>query len=430
MKYGLHYLTKLIVLLLISSLCVLIISCGNTDSEDVSEVTSAQSETAIPQLTKEDVIQLLEQDRLITEMFICNSLCGEDVIVAERSFLSEDDEFASFSSIESLMSSTYARESGDREFFLAYPMNNVPSVMNIEGKTSVFCHSGSSYTDFIINDSVSLSDTDDETVKSIKAITKTGNEIEIKIFLQDNVWLLQKGIYRTNPPKESDFFGRFDGMNLGSLSQLKGNILVIELFVSDRESEITSSEEKAFHDLISPALDRLAIQSADHGEKVNFVYESAYFEHENVLGNKVIDFDVMFAETGFGTLRNFAEANYTLDEYDGYFFAVCIDKDIKTSVAYYDGNEDTENYYGERILLSPKTTSREIYLSVLKMLGAYSYNEGKLDKYTESLFGFYFPTDSMLCEDIMLSEMSPVTAYSCGVTDKLDSLYRVFIPNN
>lgn len=428
MEYSINKLTKLICILSALMLCFALFACVNSEDDGATSATEEISQA--PVLSQETAIKLIEQDKLITEIFVCNSLCDSNNTKAERIFVSEDNQYYYFSAIESLIDSTYVKNSGDKSFFFAYPANNVPSVMNDGGVTSVFNHKGSSYDGFINTDSISVSDTDDENIKTINGKTEQGSDIQFRAVFQNEVWLLEKGIYRLNPPQETEFSSRMDNSRLGSFSTLKGEILVIELFITDEESQITAAEEKAFHQKIAAAAESLAIQAASYGEKTNFTYKTAYFEHENVLGLRVLDFDLMFAETGFGTLEAFAGANFEISEYDNYLFVVCMDKKIETSVGVFDGTQDTEHYFGERILISPSADEQDIYISMLQLLGAYGYNQGKLDTYTESLYGFYFPNDCMLAEDMSLSVMSPVTAYICGVTDKLDRLYRIFIPNN
>ncbi len=435
MKDLFKALTKLIVLTLVFSLVFSLFSCGKEDeniSEDSVSVESESSEEEAEKiiLTAEQAEKLLEQDRLVTEIFICNYLWDATSVKAERQLVSEDNSFADFSAVENLIKNTYLEGSGDKEFFLSYPENQEPSVTSQEGKTSVFCHSGSYYNDYADYSTLSVLDTDDEKVKEISFSTLSGNNLTVKAFCQENGnWLLEKGIYRLNPPTTTSEDIRWGKTNAGSLKNLSGKTLVIKLFVSDKETEITPADETFFHQRIDTALQKLTANVSQFGITPEFEYLSTYFEFKDVLGTRPIDFDMKFAQNSFGTLEAFAVKNAELTKYDNYFLVVCTKKDMETSVGVFDKDEEKELYFGERILVGSSVTDLDIYKSVLALLGA-NPREEVADKYTESLYQFYFPNDFAVTKDLPTAEISPVTAYMCGFTDELNYLYRAFIPKN
>lgn len=421
MKYiNYHLRNNLILLLVIAFLAVGFCSCGNDGSDESSDVSEDL-------FTNEKAIELIERDRKITEMFVCNSLFGEYKGSLSVT-LSEDNEFYNFSSVEELLNSTYIQESTDKTFFLEYPQYCEKSISDSDGKTKVFYHAGSNYDDFIDTNTVSVSDTDDENAKIINAKTLSGKEVALKTFKRDGNWLLENGIYQINPKAETVNIDPTYS-NLGSFCEFSGRILVIELFVSDDETDFSKSQEEVFHNKIATAMDYLKTQSEKYGSTVEITYESTYFDHSGIVGTRPIDFDLDFAETTFGTLSKFAETNFPVSDYNEYFFVVCLDKDVKTTALRYEDTETTELYFGERVSIGNKSTSEEICSSILELLGVFDYTDERFEAYTESLFKAYFPNDFLLKMDYSTSEISPVTAYVCGMTDKLDSLFKVFITN-
>lgn len=438
MKYLFNAFTKLIIFTLVLALSLGLWSCDNDSSdEDKTQPSSEFTETGnssesvdeAKDFTVEDAVKLLNQDRLVTEIFLCNSLwSGADK--AERVLVAEGKAYANFSEIETLVSQTYLSDSGEKEFFFAYPENQEPAVKSENGKTSVFRHSGSGYTDFADTATVSVADTDKEDVKEISFKTISGKEIKAKaVKTAEGTWLLEKGICHLNPV-ESDFEFSFDKLNQGSLKNLNGKILVIQLFVSDKETKITEADETFFHQKVVSATQKLAENVGAYGLTPQFDFVSRHYKHKNVLGTRPVDFDIMFAQTNMGDLKTFAQANLDLTGYDNYFFVVCIKKEAETTFAFYDGTEENHLYQGERVLAGSNVTDLEIYKSILCLLGAEMSETKTLDKYNQSLYEFYFPNDFAVTTDLATAEISPVTAYMCGFTSELNYLYRIFIPQN
>lgn len=423
MKYKIHHsLKNLITLFLACVLMLTMSSCDNTEEAESSEIIEETSQS--DEFTLEDAKELIERDRLVTDIFINNSLCSKKI--ADSVAVSPQSEYSDYSKVEELLNSTYTQSGGSISAFLAYPNEALPAVTNNEGKTYVFNHIGSSYGDFIDASTVTVANTPFDTKKLIAAKTRSGLSVQLDVVYEDGNWLLEKGIYQINPPEETEFEQEFPFQGIGSFKAFSGEVLIIELFVSDKESGFTSDEEEQFHERVGHAVDYIIEQSAKYGNEVNVTYESAYFEHSGVVGTRGLDFDIVFAETGFGTLEAFAEENYITSDYDSYVFVVCQNKDSDITYSLYEDTDETQLYFGERIIIGQNASDTEICVSLLKLLGAYGYNENKCDSYTESLYGMYFPNDIMVSESLAFSEMSPVTAYACGITEELSPLYRVF----
>lgn len=419
---------KAIIFILALALGFCLCACnGGNDAESSSYAESSEPEKEAL-LTVESATSLIKNDKLLTDIFVNNMLCDTIGFTEELTILPSRNNYSDYSLIEELIADTYSASGEYASTLTSYPAGHTPAVTGIEGRTYVFNHLGSKYDDFVSDSDITVKVTDDENICQIVGKTKSGKEISFTAVRENEKWLLEKGIFGINPD-ESEFDKTFANSQLGSFMSYSGNILVIQLFVSDKESSFTKEDEAAFHEKLEYAFGYISEESEKFGNEVNITYGSAYFEHENVLGTRGLDFDIVFAETGFGSLQSFAEANFDLTGYDNYVFAVCLNKELEISYELYDGSKETRLYFAERVIMGNNTDEPSICVSMLKLLGAYAYDEEVCDKETEALFREYFPNDIMVSESLSFSEMSPVTAYACGITDKLPTLYRIFYYN-
>ncbi len=415
--------TKLISLLTVLVLTVTLCACGGETENGSSVPPVESSEPEVVKLSLEEALELVERDREITEMFICNSLCGE-IDEAKPTALPKGHKYADFSEIESLIDKTYLSTSKEKEFFLTYPNEANRSVYAHEGVTYVFKHSGSEFYDFIDVETVEVVSNDKPFRCCIKAVTETGFNVELYASYVNEAWYLEQGIYFTREPVYSTFDEKYVLSDIGSLSDFCGNILVVECYISDSVTSFTTASEEIMHKNIEAAVGYLAAESNRMGNTVNVDYKSAYFHHGGIIDN-ALDFDIFFAETGFGTLQSFAETEYELANYDNYFFIVCFDKPFESESTAFDGaNEEVR--YGERVIASVETDSTQICKLVLELLGVKNVPAEESDEYIRSLYSYYFPDDFHVKDTLEETSISPVTAYFCGMTSDLDPLYRVF----
>lgn len=420
MKYKKSFFTNLIAIILVIALS----ACSSGDES--SGVPSDVSENDVS-FTVETARQLIEADKKVIEIFACNSLCASDAPVGYKA-VSEGHEYRAFDKILSLISSVYAKDGGQTEMLLSYPLESAPSVRNADGVTNVFRHP-SVFDDFIATDSVSVADTENENRKSINAKTASGREVTLTAVFENGKWLLEKSLLSVIPSTKA-----FDKKPLlsdkGSMADFSGNVLVINFFISDKNYTFlndSDEEEAEFASRVATAVDWLVAETERCGGEVNVTYENADFDHAGNIGNGDLAFDIVFSETGFGTLQKFAEENYDLTQYDNYLFAVCFNKECDNLFKACDGGSTTEIYYGERLFVGTNTTPEDICRMALGVLGAYDYRSGERDKYTESLYQAYFPNDIMAGGTLDKSSVTPVTAYTCGMVEGLPELYQIFI---
>ncbi len=413
MKYlNSKTLTKLISLLIVLFFLLTCSGCQKIEEENKP-----------PEFTVDVAKALIRQDEIVTKIFICNGLCGEEDVF-DYVAVDEESQYSSFEELLWLVDSTYLPDSGDKDYFLSYPEIGDKSVIERDGKTYVFKHKGSGFNDFIDVETVSVEDTDVETEKTIKAITETGREVKMTAVLNEDNWLLKRGHYRMS--EQPPFEVTFPNTNLGSLSKFSGSVLVIKLFVSDLKTSFTEEEEAEFGKRVETAANFIQSEAKRYGNNVNLTISSAYFHHNGFISDRILDFDTDFAETGFGNLKKFAEANYDLNRYDNYFFVVCFNKELETSWERYEGTKETMHYFGERICIGTNTTDYEIAISTLNLLGAVDFAEEDCDDYLKSLYNRYFPNDVFSKGALADASITPFNAYQCGIIKDLERIYRVF----
>jgi hypothetical protein len=375
------------------------------------------------EFTVETAKELLRQDEIITKIFVCNGLCGEEDVL-DYVEVSEESQYSSFEELTKLLDTTYLPESGIKDFYLNYPEIGDNSVIEREGKTFVFKHPGSGYNDFLDLETVSVTDTEDEAMKIISAKTESGRELTFNAVYSEQKWLLKETVFAS--AEEEKFNVDFVNAELGSLSKFSGNVLVIKFFISDLRTSFTDEEEAIFGEKIETSVNFIKDEAKRYGNNVHVTYSSAYFKHSGFITDRIIDFDADFAETGFGTLRKFAEANYDLTQYDNYFFVVCFNKELETSFECYEGTKETAHYFGERVCIGTNATEHEICVSVLSLLGAVNFENELCGDYLKSLHKYYFPNDVFYKETLEGAMISPFNAYVIGIKKDLERIYRVF----
>ncbi len=428
--------TKLIILLLSVSLVLAFCACSDEieeSSEEISEesfVLPDFSQEELPEddgyLTKEEAIELLEADKLVTDIFINQSLCDERDESAEYQGLPVENEYVNFKAVMALLENTYSSSGGCIDEFLSYPQGLPAAVTEKGGRTYVFRHPTERFFDSVKLDTVTVSDTEAATVKTITATTVHSDTVTFNAVLEKGRWRLEKGLFQLKPFEEFEYTQPFPFSNVGSFKSLSGSLLVIEFFVTDKQTEFTYEEEQEYHGRISTAIDYLVDTAAEYGKTLEPAFKKAYFAHDGILGSRSLDFDIMFADTGFGTLKDFAEANFDLSQYDNYVFVVCLDKEVESSCEMFRNTDQTRFYYGERAIIGNKTTPAEICASMFKTSGAYAFDEGICDPYIELLYHAYYKKDVVISGSLADSNVSPVTAYACGLIDSLDRINSIF----
>ena len=305
-------------------------------------------------------------------------------------------------------------------------MDNYPAVSNNNGRTRVFYHAGNVFEDHIDVSTIEVTNLS-ETSAVVSAKTENGESVDLECAYNEKLgWLLTKGIYRSLPEQSEVCDIVFPGSLVGSLPSFKGDLLIIELYISDKTKEFSDEEQIELSEKIGEAVDFVKNISEQYGNTVNITREKTYFRHNGVIGNGLYDIDLMFAETSLKSVNGLIENAFDPDGYDGYMVFICVDDEFDTSSHKYTSENGAAIYYSERVIVNAESTVNDMVFGIFDLLGAYDFNGRYNSDYITELFDVYFPNEYMNTKDINNGEMSPLTAYICGLTDGLDPLFKPF----
>ncbi|MBO4452692.1 MAG: hypothetical protein J5793_02035 [Clostridia bacterium] len=408
-------------------------SCANGGDGDTSDDPAQYSggngqasdpESVIPELDRDTALALVAADREITDLFMNNRLASPGYTHSTKVTIGTG--YYYYAPIEELFASTYLPTGPAKEFFESYPGYGEPAVSNKDGYTYSFYHPGSGFDGFLDETVIVVRPGEQPDRRIIRSATLSGVRVTLDCVYHEGKWLLEKGLY-LSLPEESDFCdAEYPGSRLGSLSEFSGNILAVELYVSDDESGFDKEKEELYSSKIDTALDYLVSEASRYGEAPVIDRAKAYFDHKGALGTGMYDLDIMFASTSLGTLDGLVKKQFDTEGYDGYLVFVCLDKEVPTYFDRYEGTSSTEIYYAERVIIGSGSEVSDIALGVLGLLGASDFGTDYCEEDISKIFGVYFPDEIMLTKDITNGHVSPVNAFICGMTDGLEKLLRAF----
>lgn len=401
------------------ALCFLLFACGGEP-----EPVSMEESKYPPELTVEEAAALLEADRIITDIYVNSALSS--VKEAKLVPANGNPDYADYENITALVGATYLPEGGTPAFLRQWPGTGTPAITESGGKTMTFYHAGSSFTEKALPETIEIEQNDGESVCYINCDTESGQKVSLACRFSRGKWVLEKGLMRTLP-EESDFCALgFPYTGMGSMKAFAGRILAVELYISDDEYTFDPAAEAQCSANIGKALDYLTAQAEDYGGAPEVTVEKFYFEHRGTLTVHNYNIDIMFASTVLESLEKTLKDNFDTDKYDNYVVFICLGKDIEPRAQRYEQTAETEIFYPERIIMTPNTTPSEIALAAMELLGAFAFDSENGGSYRAALFRDYFPEEVLLTKDIETGSVSPVTAFRCGMTNRLAPLYRAF----
>ena len=400
------------------ALAFLLAACGR-EPEPVQETS-----TGLPELTAEEAAALIEADKTLTDIYINNALAVNKT--AEPAPADPSSEYADYSKLRDLVGATYLPEGGTGEFFRQWPGIGTPAVSEKNGRTVTFYHAGSSFDEAVDPETVSVVKTGSESTCYIDCKTVSGQKVSLECRFSRGKWVLEKGLMRTLP-EESDFCALgFPYTGIGSMKSFSGRILAVELFISDDEFRFGRASEAKCAENIHKALEYLKTQAEEYGGAPSVTEERFYFEHSGTLTVRNYNIDIMFASTVLESVEKTLKDNFNTDKYDNYVVFICLGKDIEVRHQRYEQTSETEIFYPERVIMTPESTPSEIALAVMELLGAYGFDAENGGEYRAALFREYFPEEVLLTRDIETGTVSPVTAFRCGMTNRLLPVFRAF----
>lgn len=386
--------------------CVLIAgvfcACADTlEQSGVSEVSENIEPTAV-----ENAQALINADYLIANIFVSGLL--------------ETGGYPEFADIRALLDTTYVPGSGAAESYLAFPGYGEAAVYSDGGKTAY---------NYLFKDTVPYINPEDITVtesgvEGVMNIDAGGYRLTMSFI--GGRWLLGGSIYlmyaEERDAEELDF--AFDGMGIGSAKALSGNILLVEVFVSDTVSAFSEESIAKFSAKIDSVTDFLRESAASYGTALSFDKKQLYFTHREVIEfseEEPYRFELAMGTTAFGTLTGYIEGNMDTSGYDGYFAVLCSDK----PGAGYAGPftyGDAERFFTERSVLLAEDSEGLLAVNILKLFGAAELT----DSAQTDLMNKYIKNEIMAGAELDAAAVSPLTAYRSGMTKRLPAPFRVF----
>ncbi|PKM63019.1 MAG: hypothetical protein CVU97_02345 [Firmicutes bacterium HGW-Firmicutes-21] len=421
MKKILIYIIVFIIIALPFSGCGTGKNSDNVEDSILSE--DLNSELIYDNTLLETAKQLLGADKLITDLFV-GGLLTELVDVGEKTPYdptpATGSEYEDFYVIEKLLSSTYSVSSGVVSEYLSFPRYGEKSISQVEGKTYFSYHYTEEFNGIHI-DGIWLSDGRNENEKIISAGIYT-----VSMVFDGTVWLLEDSIYfrHLRGQSEPDSVIMFPTMNEGTAKRLAGNILAVEIFISDTKSSINDEEMVEFQQRTRDSFDLITERASSYGETLTIEYKQLFYKYNGNLSlsaNEPYNFDFIIASTTYDYLDKYINDNINTEGYDGYIALLYIDKEgVSYSQPYSEGEADI--FYAERCYIFNNTTELELTKNILALFGA----ESPTDEYLTGLMRSYYDNEIMLSDSLEDAVFGELTAYQLGLINKLDKQFFVF----
>jgi len=366
--------------------------------------------------------ELLENDYKVAKLF-AGGMLTELVDVSNREptelLPAAGTEYEDFFVIEKLLISTYSVSSGVIEKYLNYPEYGTRAITSDEGKTMFSFH----YIEEIqkINiDSVTVSDGENSNQKIINA-----DDITIPMGFNGKEWLLEDSVFFIQREEvvfqECDF--AIEGMNTGSAATLTGNVLIVEVFLIDKNDSFTQEEMDSYSAKISESIDYIKKEAAEYGGLLNIEVNKLFFKYNTKidLSPESYDFDLALARTEYQHLDRYISDNFDTSKYDNYLAIICAYENGKGYARPFN-DADTDVFNADRCVMFSGDDTIMLTRNILTLFGAYLQTDSGLLKLMEN----YFEDDIMLCDDLDRAYIGELTAYQVGLTKYLDKQFHAF----
>lgn len=419
---------------ILALILILILLFAGCSPAEVSE-SSAEASVLLESVSRvwdnkelaEQAKQLLKADRLITDLFVggkMTQLVDVSGKNATDSIPATGTEYEDFSVIEKLLTSTYSEASGISAKFLAFPKYGTKSISNVEGKTHFSFHYTEEYASADLT-AVTVSDGSSNNQKVITAGNYTLNMV-----YDGSIWLLDNSIYflqKNTSAAESTIL--FPNMNQGSAKTLSGNILVVEIFISDTKNKFSDADITAFDTKIKESFGFLSTVASSYEDTVKPDFKKLLYTHKssiNFTANEPYAFDFILAETSYKNLDKYIADNFDITTYDSYVAILCVNKNgTGFAKPYCENDTDAykQLYYNERCVFFASDDSTSLARNILLLFGAQTQTDANLIQRMTN----YCPNELLLGNaGIDTALLSELTAYQAGITKKLDKQFLAF----
>ena len=256
----------------------------------------------------------------------------------------------------------------------------------------------------------------------------------------------------TESPEIPETLPPYDRMNMGSAGTLTGNVVLINIFLSDEESYLNDEERQEVMDRLDEMAEWFYYQIEKYDKELNIIYNlddlSIDYHSDSILiprpgagseYDSTWGFDVMYEVYTSYDIGSLLE-RYNADNYafimhinkPGRSYAQPISYEYRDWFAYKYGELTPEFcvIFNRNRLTLRETVPHTYAHEVLHLFGAIDlyYPNNPLDERFQLALE-YAPDEIMrrLHDDISRNTISNLTAYLIGWTDHLEERYKVFI---
>jgi hypothetical protein len=445
------------------ALCLLLCACGKSEavSEDVSESVSelpAESEEESSQTESSSVQEpderelflaeaksLLERDSYYTELLITAGVLARDNAPEDKyasHTVSPQNRYYLSQPLADELAAVYTPEG--MEEFASYPDYGV-KFADLTGEIAKYSHHFDPAPPVTpVYESAYIKEFGEKT--AILAVPDiSGEEHEVSFTLTDEGWRLDRAYFFAC--RGSGYHPLFTTMTVGSASAIRGRCLLINVFISDGESEWNDKDVEETLGKVRAAAEFISRFAAEYGGDAEFIVSSAAASPRLSTAEKLPDspegfvrIDLLFGTTVFGSLQNYIQEYYDLGVYDNYCVLLHLNKPGRSYALECDTDDfDWESYSCERaVFYRSEDKKYEYYCSeatyaheLLHLFGAADLYGENVAQEVSDLLAHYYPNDIMSAvgNDIELYGISPFTAYLTGITDALHEQFASLSDN-
>jgi len=441
---------------------------SNVESYNLTEsITASETEESLYKSElKDEFVKLYEKELVIIDFILSRT----EINSKEAEFYCDDSPFKlyklnsehKFSTKQKLLDACnqiYSDGQAAFNMLLEYPKYGPKVITFIEETTYISDNYMLSNIFSIDIDSIKILSLDQNSAE----IRFTGLEISITASIRmkkiNDMWLLDNSIYFALEKAEEDQLlatnwedNLTDGaQNSGTATRLYGDILVINIFISDGNSEWNKtaiSDMLEYVDKATNYLEKMALAYNVESEiTATSEAESLYFVYNGTIPDDytyTIWIEEMMAYTTYGSLKGYVEAYFTEDElskYDNYCVLLNVNKSGRSyAIQCNTDNYDSELNYLERAVMFYSTDRNYNYFmcpstyahEILHLFGASDlYFPQDSDDERAKIAENYVWSDIMRyipADDIESATISNFTAFKVGLFPYLDS--QLFLFNN
>lgn len=252
----------------------------------------------------------------------------------------------------------------------------------------------------------------------------------------------EDAVQSENPPRGNSV--QLKEGSLGSAGYLRGDVLLVSLYINDRNTSWNADQEENVRKYLTVACDFLEEEAADYGQELNFVYDVEEYPdlryRADFSGRAETDMSGQFTRWLYRWIDDNVpvadlQKSYGTDNVG--FLALVADEGGAYTQVYYI--EDSERYFNEISVLFYyfaylHTTDREVPAvyahEILHQFGAIDLYEDSPDfspeniayvaeTYPDDIMYSDYTEDGRLNYDSINLSISPVTAYYLGWLDEL-----------